>query len=128
MLYDNSIRMFSDSAADKTDLSAFAVHGKLLIDHGTDDPLIPVEGTLDYYRRVCDEMGKDAVDRFFKLFIMPGDSHGNCRGKGGGMTAGEGMQALMRWVEQETPPKTVRTVRIDQKGNTLSTGIQEVFA
>ena len=44
------------------------------------------------------------------------------------MTAGEGMQALMRWVEQETPPKTVRTVRIDQKGNTLSTGIQEVFA
>ena len=128
MLYDNSIRMFSDSAADKADLSAFAVRGKLLIDHGTDDPLIPVEGTLDYYRYVCEEMGKETVDRFFKLFIIPGDSHGNCRGKGGGMTASEGMQALMCWVEQETPPKTVRTVRIDQKGNTLSTGIQEVFA
>lgn len=126
-LFNESITRFADCAADKTDLSEFATKGKLIIDHGTDDPLIPVDGTLDYYRRVCEEMGKDTVDRFFKLFIMPGDSHGNCRGKGGGMTAGEGMTALINWVEQGEPPHTVRTTRVNLKGKTLKTGKQVVY-
>lgn len=126
-LFDDSVKRFGDSAADKTDLSAFASHGKLLIDHGTDDPLIPVEGTLDYYRKVVAAMGKDAVDVFLKLFIMPGDSHGNCRGNGGGMTASTGLKTLIDWVERGVEPKTVPVVRVDWKGNTLSTGERSVY-
>lgn len=126
-LFDESVKLFGDSAADKADLSAFASHGKLLIDHGTDDPLIPVEGTLDYYHKVVAAMGKDAVDAFLKLFLMPGDSHGNCRGKGGGMTASTGLKTLIDWVECGVEPETVPVVRVDWKGNTLSTGKRSVY-
>lgn len=126
-LFDESVRLYGDSASDKADLSAFASHGKLMVDHGTDDPLIPVEGTLDYYRKVCQTMGQAEVDRFFKLFIMPGDSHGNCRGKGGGMTASEGFTALMNWVENGIAPEKVKTVRVNMKGQILSRSEQEVY-
>ena len=126
-LFEKSLQRFSDSAADRADLTEFAKHGKLMIDHGTDDPLIPVEGTLDYYRRVCQTLGREKTDAFFRLFIMPGDSHGNCRGKGGGMTASEGLTAIMKWAEQGKAPQTVRTVRVDLKGNTLGTGKQDVY-
>ena len=126
-LFDESVRLYGDSASDKANISAFAAHGKLMVDHGTDDPLIPVEGTLDYYRKVCQTMGQSDVDRFFKLFIMPGDSHGNCRGKGGGMTASEGFTALMNWVENGIAPEKVKTVRVNMKGQLLSRSEQEVY-
>ena len=127
VLFNESITRFADCAADKADLSEFAKHGKLIIDHGTDDPLIPVDGTLDYYRRVRQTMGNDKTDEFFRLFIMPGDSHGNCRGKGGGMTASEGLKALINWVENGKAPQTVRTVKVNLKGTTLGTGEQNAY-
>ena len=72
-------------------------------------------------------MGENVVDKFFKLFIMPGDSHGNCRGKGGGMTESEGMKKLIDWVENGTEPKTVETVRVNMKGELLARGRQDVY-
>ena len=126
-LFDESVRLFGDSASDNADLTEFAKHGKLLLDHGTDDPLIPVDGSIDYYKKVCSLMGKDKTEKFFKLFIMPGDSHGNCRGKGGGMTTAEGLKTLMNWVENGTEPKTVETVRVNMKGELLEKGTQNVY-
>ena len=126
-ILNESVRIFGDSASDKPNLSEFAKHGKLIVDHGTDDPLIPVDGSIDYYKKVCDYMGENVVDKFFKLFIMPGDSHGNCRGKGGGMTESEGMKKLIDWVENGTEPKTVETVRVNMKGELLARGRQEVY-
>ena len=58
---------------------------------------------------------------------MPGDSHGNCRGKGGGMTTAEGLKTLMNWVENGTEPKTVETVRVNMKGELLEKGTQNVY-
>ncbi len=126
-LFDKSLELYGDCAADNADLSEFAKHGKLIIDHGTDDPLIPVDGTIEYYRKIRETMGADETDKFFRLFVMPGDSHGNCRGKGGGMTASEGLKALINWVENGTEPETVNTIRVNMKGETLSKGQQTVW-
>ena len=59
-LFDRSVAVFSKAAADNADLSPFASHGgKLIIDHGLDDPLIPVDGTIDYYERMKVIMGDE---------------------------------------------------------------------
>ena len=115
-LFDHSLTKFPKVTADIADLSAFAAHGgKLMIDHGTDDPLIPVDGTIDYHDKMIIAMGKNAVDDFCRVYITPGDHHGNCHGNGPGITVSDGMQALMDWVEKGIKPETIRTVRINQK-------------
>ena len=116
-LYQKSIEMFADCGGDEADLSAFKnAGGKLMIDHGLNDPLIPVDGTIDYYRRVIDVMGgKQTVDEFMKLYLTPGDGHGNCWYKGPGITESAGMSALINWVENGEEPKEIQAVRVDKK-------------
>ena len=96
-----------------------------MIDHGLNDPLIPVDGTIDYYRRVIDVMGgKQTVDEFMKLYLTPGDGHGNCWYKGPGITESAGMSDLINWVENGEEPKEIQAVRVDKKtGETLETSL-----
>ena len=125
-LYQKSIEMFGDCGGDEADLSAFkSAGGKLMIDHGLNDPLIPVDGTIDYYHRVIDVMGgKQAVDEFMKLYLTPGDGHGNCWYMGPGVTESAGMSALVNWVENGVEPKEIQAVRVDKKtGETLETSL-----
>ena len=50
-LFRASVTKLADAGGSKADLSAFAaIGGKLMIDHGLNDPLIPVDGTVDYYK------------------------------------------------------------------------------
>ncbi len=129
-LFDEGAIKFSDNLADNVGIDDYVRRGgKLLIDHGMDDPLIPTEGTIDYYRRLCDHFGsKKAVDAFCKVYILPGDSHGNCWGNGPGITQSAGMQALMDWVEKGIEPDGLRKVRVDRKtGELLEEGIQHPF-
>ena len=115
-LFDQSVSVFQNSGADNPDLHLFMARGgKLIIDHGLDDPLIPVDGTLDYYDRMKRVLGRDNVDTFCRLYLGPGDNHGNCRGNGPGITECDGMQALMDWVEKGIPPGALRVVQIDRK-------------
>ena len=115
-----SIEKFSAADADKADLSAFAnAGGKLMIDHGTDDPLIPVDGTLHYFRNVEAAMGRDVVSRFLRLYITPGDGHGSCSWHGPGISERDGVAALIAWVERGIAPKAIRTVQVDKRGRTL---------
>lgn len=115
-LFDKSVSVFSKAAADDADLSAFAAKGgKLMIDHGIDDPLIPVQGTIDYCRRMTALMGSDRVNVFCRVYLGPGDNHGNCHGNGPGITEADGMRALIDWVEKGVAPEKIRTVRISQK-------------
>lgn len=115
-LFDRSLSVFSKVTADNTDLSSFASHGgKLIIDHGIDDPLIPVDGTIDYFERMKAIMGEEAVKSFCRVYIGPGDNHGNCHGNGPGITESDGMRALMQWVEKGIAPEIMRVVKIDQK-------------
>lgn len=119
--FRESVTRFASAMADDADLSRFRDHGgKLLIDHGTCDPLIPVDGTLDYYERVCSTMGgKGSADRFCRVYITPGDGHGNCRWHGPGLTERTGMDALVRWMERGESPAALPTVQVDKNGHTL---------
>lgn len=86
-----------------------------MIDHGLDDPLIPVDGTLDYYRRMRQIMGDTAVQDFCRLYIGSGDNHGNCIGNGPGISASDGMKAMIDWVEHGIAPERIRVVQLNRK-------------
>ncbi len=129
-LYDLGLEKFSDNLGDNPNLLAFANKGgKLMIDHGLDDPLIPVDGTLDYLKKLKDFFGGwDALDGFLRAYITPGDNHGNCWGNGPGLTESDGMRALMLWVEEGQAPEEIRKVQINQKtGEIIEEGVQTPF-
>lgn len=121
-LHRQSVTELARFSADSADLHPFAAHGgKLMIDHGIDDPLIPVDGTLDYCRRMLSEVGADKAEKFFRLYITPGDGHGRCRWHAPGITEKDGMQALIAWVETGSAPQAFRTVQVGKHGDTLRT-------
>lgn len=129
-LFEEGVRKFSDNLGDNPAIDAFVnAGGKLIIDHGMDDPLIPVAGTLDYYGKLLTHFGsQSALDRFMRLYITPGDSHGNCFGNGPGITEKDGMLALMKWVEEGKAPEEIRKVRVDRKnGETLEESSQSPY-
>lgn len=99
--------------ATDADLTAFRDRGgKLLLIHGTADPIIPYTSSIRYYRQVQERTGD--VDSFFRLFLAPGMGH---------TTGGPGVQdilfgfpatprdskhhgllALKEWVEHDAVP------------------------
>ena len=124
------VRETLDGALNATspDLAPFRDRGgKLLLIHGTADPIIPYTSSIRYYRSVQDRMG-DTQD-FFRLFLVPGMAHGS---------GGPGLQdaasiypasprdsrhsalfALKEWVETGKAPDALWPVAF-QKGNPLS--------
>lgn len=59
------------------DLTSFYKQGgKLIVTVGTNDSLASPGAQLDYYQSVIDRMGRDAVDRFARLWVMPQGGHG----------------------------------------------------
>lgn len=63
--------------ATSTNLSEFKEHGgKLLILHGTADPIIPYAQTINYYKGVVAEQGTlEKTMDFCRLFLIPGMEH-----------------------------------------------------
>jgi len=63
--------------ANNSDLSAFKNSGgKLLMVHGTADPIIPYMDSLYYYERVIDaQQGLENTLKFFRYFMIPGHAH-----------------------------------------------------
>ena len=120
-LYEKSIALFRNCLADSPDLTEFKIRGgKLIIDHGLDDPLIPVDGTIAYYKALTAFFGDpQTVDSFVKLYLTPGDGHGTCNWHGPGITERDGMTALIDWVEKGIVPADIRVVQVDRRGNTL---------
>lgn len=114
-VFEKSITLFSKSAGDSIELNQFEQKGgKLIIDHGTDDPLIPVEGTIDYYDRLCEALGgTDRVKNFCLFYLNPGDGHAGCNWHGLGLTESTGMRTLINWVEQEKTPQKLHGIQID---------------
>jgi hypothetical protein len=128
-LYRDGAEKFADCSGDSIDLDAYISRGgKLILDHGTDDPLIPVDGTIDYYHGLLDRYGKEKTDDFCRVYITPGDNHGNCWGNGAGLTQTAGIKALMDWVENKNAPEKLRKVRLDRKtGDILEEGMAEPY-
>jgi feruloyl esterase len=97
------------------DLGAFRDRGgKTIIWHGWADQLITADGTIDYYKRVQQQMGgpKKTSD-FARFFLAPGVSH--CAGGPGPQPTGV-LDALVTWVEDGKAPETLTATRRDQAG------------
>jgi feruloyl esterase len=50
--------------------------GKLIVTVGTDDTTASSGEQLNYYRTVLDAMGREAVDSFARLYVIPQGGHG----------------------------------------------------
>jgi feruloyl esterase len=109
--------------ANNPDLGAFRARGgKLIAYHGTADPLIPVQETINYYHRAVQtqpgswQVAVNRTRQFFRLFVVPGMAH--CAGGSGPNAFGnlfsgavvapeppavtgshDAMVALQNWVE-----------------------------
>jgi hypothetical protein len=99
------------------DLSAFRARGgKAIVTIGTDDTLASPGAQLDYYQSLIDTMGRDAVDSFARLFVIPQANHGlrgqNAARDGNGQTIAQAplpvsvdrVSMLFDWVERGLAP------------------------
>lgn len=100
---------------DNPDLAAFRDRGgKAIIWHGWADQLITAQGTIDYYKRVEQQMGgAKKTAEFARLFLAPGVGH--CGGGAGPTPYGQ-LDMLLSWVEEGKAPSTLTAARRDQAG------------
>lgn len=76
--------------------------GKMITWHGNSDPVIPFNGTVDYYERVS-ALDADTTD-YYRFFPVPGLGH--CGG-GTGWFPGDALDSLVDWVENGKAPETL---------------------
>ncbi|HEX9396101.1 MAG TPA: tannase/feruloyl esterase family alpha/beta hydrolase [Burkholderiales bacterium] len=132
--------------ANNADLGAFqSLGGKLLAYHGTADPIINPQDTVNYYNRVLALQSKSAplalkrTQQFFRLFLVPGMGHCS-RGAGpnafGNLfsssivapppaaidAAHDVLLALIDWVERGNAPESI--VATKYAGDSASSGVQ----
>ena len=74
--------------------------GKLILVHGTSDPVIPTNSTVDYFERVEARMGIEETKSFARMYLVPGRGHGDGRFDGGFDTVG----TLDAWVDAGVAP------------------------
>jgi feruloyl esterase len=106
---------FSNINTDQPDLSAFRDRGgKLIVYHGLSDPLIPAQGSVNYYHRVAAQMGGFAsVQAFYRFYLVPGMAHGFGNGTSNPdanpplPTNAQLYAALTDWVEKGSAPGTL---------------------
>jgi feruloyl esterase len=100
--FDSTTRLHYLYDATDPDLAAFAKAGhKLLLWQGlADATVLPVYATL-YYTALQNQMGAAAVDRFARLYLLPGVAH--CGG-GDGPAFTDLLTPLMLWVERGVAP------------------------
>lgn len=119
-LFAQSHRRYGDLiGSDDPDLSAFArAGGKLLSWHGQTDQLVPTQGTVDYRKRVVRQGGGNAkVDRYYRLFLLPGVDH--CGG-GPGLQPVDDLGAVVDWVEHGRQPTTLAVAATRADGSTAT--------
>ena len=77
----------------------------MLIYNGWADQAITPLGSIKYYEQVLERMrGREKVEDFFRLFLVPGMLH--CGG-GPGPNQADWLTALELWVENGTPPDRI---------------------
>ncbi len=121
LLWRQSVEQFGAViGTDNPDLGPFRDRGgKVIIYHGLADQLIPADGTIDYYRRVQQQMGgAEKTAQFARLFLAPGVDHG-FRGAGPSPTGLNG--AITRWVEEGKAPDSISAELRDKSGNLIRT-------
>lgn len=112
-----------DFTKNKTDLSAFMKSGgKIIVYSGGEDPYGPWADAMNYYNRVCAEMGGyENVSRFFRYFVMPGRGHStNGLGVNRVYSTKDGeidLNALRRWCEEKIAPECLYGARVVEEKN-----------
>ena len=113
---------------DSTDLDGFIQKGaKDITYHGTADLLIFSRGSTNYFERLHKKYGANNVNKFARLFMVPGMSH--CAGGGGPNTFGNTPQplpsddaqhdvfkALVSWVENGIAPDQIIGTNFNSNG------------
>ena len=94
-----------DTSRDAT-LAAFRKRGgKLLIFHGTADPIFSALESIDYYQRLSrNNGGRAATAQWARLFLVPGMNH--CAG-GPATDSFDGLGAIVDWVEKRIAPTRI---------------------
>jgi hypothetical protein len=87
--------------------------GKLLIWHGTDDPILSHRDTIRSWAQIVEKAGAETVRAQARLYIAPGVAH--CGG-GDGADSVELLAAMMKWVEAGEPPGTLIASKRDPGG------------
>jgi hypothetical protein len=119
LLWRQSVEQFGEViGTDNPDLAPFRDRGgKVIIYHGLADQLIPAQGTIDYYKRVQQQMGgTEKTAQFARLFLAPGVDHGF---RGVGPTPMGTMEAIVRWVEEGKAPDKLMAERRDSSGKVV---------
>jgi len=63
--------------SDNPDLTAFYTNGgKIIITIGTMDNIASPGAQLDYYQSLLDRMGRETIDKFARLYVVPQAGHG----------------------------------------------------
>jgi feruloyl esterase len=117
-LWKQSVKQYGDIyGPDNPDLTRFSDRGgKIIITHGLADEIIAPEGTIDYYRRVLNEMGSKKTATFVRLFMAPGLDHDF---RGAGPTPTGEFKALIRWVEEGQAPDHLIAEKRDSNGKLI---------
>jgi hypothetical protein len=115
--------------SDNPDLSAFYTNGgKIIITIGAMDNIASPGAQLDYYQALLDKMGRDTIDKFARLFVVPQAGHGlsgrSYKVNGDGKpvvvknipapNGSDNMDLIMAWVENNQPP--AKTLVINPQG------------
>ena len=102
--------------------------GKLIIYHGSADA---PQNSIDFFGRLQSRMGRNAVDGFMQLYIVPGMGHcgsGEVPNDFGQWVRTDAdpqhsmLKALERWVENGVPPQSVIATQYKEDGN-VATGV-----
>jgi feruloyl esterase len=119
-------REMPEMRADEADLRAFAARGgRAILYQGWLDPSVVAGQSIDYYRKVQQELGSAASDDVLQLYMVPGMLHcggGNGVHQFGGASdplpvAGaerDMLTALTQWVEQGTRPRQLVAARLER--------------
>ena len=114
------------------DLSEFYKRGgKMIVTIGGMDNIASPGAQLDYYQSILDEMGRNTVDKFARLFVVPQGGHGlsgrshNKNGKGEtvevinvpGPNGDDNFNLLMNWVENGVAP--AKTLVVNPQGRII---------
>ncbi|PHN06822.1 tannase/feruloyl esterase family alpha/beta hydrolase [Flavilitoribacter nigricans] len=112
------------------DLSKFHERGgKIIFTIGAIDNIASSGAQMDYYQSLLDEMGREKIDRFARLYVIPNGNHilfGRSYSENGkgepvpvrSIPAADHLQKidlLIDWVEREQAP--AKTLVIDEEGN-----------
>jgi len=94
-----------------TNMTTFADRGgKMILFHGLSDPTFSALDTVDYYNRLTlANGGAVAVERWSRLFLVPGMGH--CGGGSLTTDSFDLLTALVNWVERDVPPEAVVAAR-----------------